>query len=272
MSRPVRVAVACVVVALSACDGPGDSRTATPFDESARRAVYDRTDLDFEAGILYKPAEGTVDGKAWTFAPLLIQEVPRPDSVGLDQPSAPTVVYYRESSTRIGGRDYSQWSYVWSYPDAESVQGIRLTVGADGFPAVYEVLHDSSGARLLFVADVLEQEARETFGARLPGRRFTVEREVEQTPDVVVGGTLESGPTPLGPFVYVWEGSRDVNTVICRCMPSRVVSIPTTATYDLEPLDPSAAPATLRELLRERAPAVEQVLRRTGETLRGSPN
>ena len=71
---------------------------------------------------------------------------------------------------------------------------------------------------------------------------------MEQAPDVVVGGLLESGPAPLGPFVYVWEQGRNVNAVICRCMPSRVISIPSTATYELAPLDPSTAPVPIQHL------------------------
>jgi len=210
--------------------------------------VYDRTDLDFEAGVLYKPAEGTAEGTAWTLAPLLIQEIrPEPDT-GIPEPPGPTIVYYHESRLKIGVREYPQWTYLWSHPDTEGAQGIRMALGEDGFPAIYEVLHDSSGARLIFVAVTLEEEAKDAFGSPLPGRRFAVERSVEQTPDVVVGGLLESGPTPLGPFVYVWEQNRNINTVICRCMPSRVISIPSTATYDLAPLDSSTAPESIQRL------------------------
>jgi len=262
MSRPRRVAFACLAAALTACTGPEDPRTTLPaLDDDSRREVYDRTDLDFESGVLYKPAEGTAEGTAWTLAPLLIQEIRPERGTEGPEPSGPTIVYYRKSSRQIGDREYTQWTYLWSHPDTESAQGIRMTLGEDGFPAIYEVLHDSSGARLIFVAVTLEEEAREAFGAPLPGRRFAVEPSVEQAPDVVVGGLLESGPAPLGPFVYLWERGRNVNTVICRCMPSRVISIPNTATYDLAPLDPRTAPETLQNLWAAHPLDLESVLR-----------
>jgi len=249
MRLPRRVASACLAVALTACTSPQVSRTPLPaLDDDSRREVYDRTDLDFEAGVLYKPAEGTAEGTAWTLAPLLIQEIRPEPSADTPDPSGPTTVYYRQSSLQIGGREYERWTYLWSHPDTESAQGIRMTLGEDGFPAIYEVLHDSSGVRLVFVDVTLEEMAKDAFGLPLPGRRFAVEPSVEQAPDVVVGGLLESGPAPLGPFVYVWEQGRNVNAVICRCMPSRVISIPKTATYELAPLDPSTAPAPVQHL------------------------
>jgi hypothetical protein len=266
--RPAgRFASAWLAVALTACTGPActgpeSSRTSLPaLDHDSRREVYDRTDLDFEAGVLYKPARGTAEGTAWTLAPLLIQEI-RPGPGGdTPDPSGPTIVYYRRSSLEIGDRDYTQWTYLWPCPGAQGAQGIRMTLGEDGFPVIYEVMHDTSGARLIFVAVALEEEARNAFGAPLPGRRFTVEPSVEQAPDVVVGGLLESGPTPLGPFVYLWERGNNVNTVICRCMPSRVISIPGTATYDLAPLDPSTAPKSIRHLWTARPLDLESGLR-----------
>jgi hypothetical protein len=250
MRLPGRAASACLAAALTACAGPEIPRTPLPaLDEDSRREVYDRTDLDFESGALYKPAEGTAEGAAWTLAPLLIQEIRREPGADTPDPSGPTTVYYRQSSLQVGGREYERWTYLWSHPDTESAQGIRMTLGEDGFPAIYEVLRDSSGARLVFVDVTLEERARDAFGSPLPGRRFAVEPSVEQAPDVVVGGLLESGPAPLGPFVYVWGRGGNVNTVICRCMPSRVISIPNTATYNLAPLDPSTAPVQIQHLV-----------------------
>ena len=262
MKLPRRAASACLVLALTACTGPEVSPPSLPaLDDEGRREVYARTDLDFEAGALYKPAEGTAEGTAWALAPLLIQEIrPGPGKDTAD-PSGPTTVYYRRSSLQIGNREYERWTYLWSHPDTESAQGIRMTLGEDGFPAIYEVLHDSSGARLVFVDVTLEEKAKDAFGSPLPGRRFAVEPSPEQVPDVVVGGLLESGPAPLGPFVYVWERDGNVNTVICRCMPSRVISIPNAATYDLAPLDPSTAPAPIQHLSTARPLDIDSELR-----------
>jgi hypothetical protein len=81
---------------------------------------------------------------------------------------------------------------------------------------------------------------------------------------------LESGPTPLGPFVYVWQEDKNVNTVICRCMPSRVTSIPTTATYDLAPLGSSTTHSPVRDLWAAQADRLETALRLTTRNLAGS--
>jgi hypothetical protein len=270
MIRPGRAALWCVAAALTACGVSERERPTSRLDDDSRREVYDRTDLDFEAGVLYKPTEGRAEEDAWTLAPLLIEESPMPGVDGADEPSGPAVVYYERTITLFAGREYAQWSYLWSYPDTGTAQGVRMTIGADGFPSIYEVLHDTSGARLFFVADALEQAATRKHGPRLPDRRFAVEPDVERAPDVVVGGTLESGPTPLGPFVYVRREDRNVNTVICRCMPSRVISIPSTATYDLEPLDPAGVPQAVAELSESRAADLDRSLRLAVEVLRGS--
>ena len=99
---------------------------ANVLDESSRREVYDRTDLDFEAGLLFRPAEGTAEGVPWTLAPLLIRETgPRADA-DVEPSPGPAIVYYTPSTVEIGGSGYSQWSYVWSDPACENAQGIRI--------------------------------------------------------------------------------------------------------------------------------------------------
>ena len=116
------------------------------------------------------------------------------------------------------------------------VQGVRLTLNSAGQPAIWEVLADSSGARLVFVSQSLEAAAAARFGKALPGRRHAIERSVEEAPEVVVARVIDDGPIAMGPIVYLSAGTRTVSTLICRCMPAQVKTLRTTATYDLLPL------------------------------------
>jgi hypothetical protein len=151
------------------------------------------------------------------------------------------VVYAHAGIVELQGREYDRRTYLWTVGPSSRAQGIRATLGSDGFPTLYEVLTDASGARLIFVAQALEEAAIGQFGDPLAGRRFTIERAVEEAPDVVVAGTLEPGPIPLGPFVYVTAPAGDVSSVICRCMESRVGAIVESLEYELVPIDELSA-------------------------------
>jgi hypothetical protein len=204
------------------------------------RAVYDRTDRDFDSAVMFRPDDSHEELPGFLMAPLIVLEN------GEAGRAAPEVSY---EQTDDG------WVYRWKDPVSGHEQGLRLTLGEDGFPLAYEALHDSSGARLLFIDIGLEEQAGERFGRPLDGRRHAVERSVEETPDVAVGGLLEPGSTPLGPFVYLWEGTHDVNVVLCRCMAPRVYDIKDSIPYGLTPYIPSStdeAPrrAALSDLLR----------------------
>jgi len=194
------------------------------------QAVYDRTDRDFESAILFRPDDSAEGSPQWLLAPLLLVQ-------NGEAGESPPVVYYEKT---VQG-----WIYRWQGPDGSPAQGARVTLGEDGFPLAYEALRDSSGARLLFVDMSLEQRAAESHGAPLPGRRFSIERSRDSAPAVAVGGLFEPGPTPLGPFVYLWEESHDVNIVLCRCMPSRVNDIVESVAYELLPFDVNTVPFEL---------------------------
>lgn len=228
LSPPIVVGLLLVIV--TGC------RDASAPHEVDLGAVYDRTDRDFESAVMFRPDDATMEDPAHTFAPLIIVENRDPKSV------PPEVTYER---TPDG------WVYRWADPVSGVVQGIRSTLGDDGFPIAYEILHDSSGVRLLFVDTMLEQRAAERYGAPLPGRRFAVERGLDETPDVAVGATYEPGATPLGPFVYLWSESYDVNVVLCRCMAPRVFDIVDSIAYTLRPhVGPGRRPLPLADSLR----------------------
>jgi hypothetical protein len=214
------------------------------LDDDERRALYDRADRSFAAGVLLKPVAVSADETETDLAPLLLQQAD-PSEFGAKRPER--VVSVLSGTVKIGTTSYEQRTYLWSHPalstgDRPVAQGVRMTLGSDGFPAIYEVLTDSSGARPIFVTTVLEDAASAEFGDPLEGRRFAIERAVEDAPDVIVPGILEPGPTPLGPFVYLTEPAHDVATLICRCMPSQVEVILDSLEYRLEPVgdhDPS---------------------------------
>ena len=100
-------------------------------------------------------------------------------------------------------------------------QGIRITLDARSQPAAWEVLTDTSGLRLIFVSQSLEAAAAAEFGKPLQGRRYAIERDLGQAPGVVVPRVVDDGPVAMGPIVYLCEGTRNVSTVICRCMPAQ---------------------------------------------------
>lgn len=230
-TRFIAVAISALVVAGVAC------REAPRTD---LRAVYDRTDRDFDSAVMFRPDDAHAELPGFLMAPLIVIENGEPGR------AAPEVSYER---TNDG------WTYRWRDPSSGRAQGVHLTLGEDGFALAYAVLADSSGARLLFVDATLEERAGERFGPPLAGRRYSLERSLEEAPDVAVGGIFEPGSTPLGPFVYLWEDTHDVNVVLCRCMPPRVFNIVDSIAYTLSPRDPATATG------REPSPSLDALLR-----------
>jgi hypothetical protein len=229
-------AAALLASFLPACAEPAPSEPR--LADGQRRQLYDRADGMFDEGNLLSPASnGSVDVN---LAPLLIRESGSGDAV-----------YVHSGSVEIDGREMPQLTYLWAQERSTTAQGFRVTMDSDGFPAIYEVLDDATGARLLFVMEALESTAIEQFGDPLAGRRFSIERPVDDAPDVVVAGLLEPGPVPLGPFVYL-NASGDVASIICRCMESRVESIADSMQYELTAIEhleglPFGVPAWLTD-------------------------
>lgn len=212
----------------------------------------------FAQGWMSKPGEAFVEDEAFTMAPLLIHatsgEAPgsSPTRIGAvtenDNGSVtvdvtrPTL-YFSKTTTNIAGQDHDQWAYAWwnavsaTDPKVASSQGFRMTLDADGSPFLWEVLADTTGARLLFVDRALEEAASAELGPPHPGRDHTLARTHEETPDVLIVRLIESGATPLGPFAYVAEDAKDIHALLCRCMPSQVDEIVGIDEYDLLPLE-----------------------------------
>lgn len=146
---------------------------------------------------------------------------------------------------RLGQRVRRQFTFVWCYAVVSGreqgaagveAQGLRVTFDSEGFPAVFEVLRDSTGLRPIFVTDFVEERAKRECGGPLPGRRFAVEPSVAAQPLTVVPRAVDRGPTPMGPWVYLAEGSHDVVNLRCRCEPLQVEQFRRVVEYQLLPL------------------------------------
>ena len=228
-----------------------------PPTAEQRTAIYERAGLFFTNAVLWKPSESwSTNSLAAKLAPLIIQEVTSTnDAADLwrDRIAGGSVlsstrsaaesrsrVFVREEKVSLNGRPHDQVSYVWSYPAGSDesphtlkAQGVRITLNSSGQPAIWEVLADTSKAAIIVVAQSLEAAAAKEFGPALPGRRFSVERSLEEAPNVVVARGIEDGPMVMGPVVYLQAGTPDVGTVICRCMAAQARELIATAEHEL---------------------------------------
>jgi hypothetical protein len=220
---------ALISVILSACGRP--TETLSP---GQREAIQARVAARFDITVLFKPADSASNNTiAVRLAPLIIQEVADTNVASLwrdqfDSGDSGLLVVSESGTIVVNGRSRDQLSYSWTYaasaPPTKSErksQGVRLTLNAAGEPVIWEVLADSSGAVIIYVAQSLELAARAEFGPPLAGRKFSLELSLADAPNAVVASVIDDGPTPMGPVVYLRKESRDVSTLICRCMASQ---------------------------------------------------
>jgi hypothetical protein len=234
--------------------------------ESARLEIYNRATLEFDSAVLFKPLDtNSPDPAALTFAPLILQETMGVEAdEARDRPgrlTAPNLVtsastnrpavYVLMQDIAVHKTPHRQFTYVWCYPlsagpnesSAHSVQGIRLTLDSEGQPAIWEILADPTGARILFVAESVEVAAATAFGTALPGRRYAIERSLSEAPETMVARVIADGP--LGPIVYLRGGTREVGTLICRCMPSQAKRLAGQSDYELRAISAKAIESLL---------------------------
>ena len=216
--------------------------------------------IEFDRAILLKPRDSD-GGLEERLAPLIVLEIAEPigqrftnagfgaarfDSQGrfrIDA-SRPTL-YTDRSRITIRNVEYEQVCYLWWFPPtrpdsaatAKTSGGVRITLGEDGFPLVWEVLGSRGEAEAIFVSASLERAAGEAFGGPLPGRRYAVERRVANDAAAPVVRVLDDGPIPMGPYIYFDAETRGVTTLLCRCMPSQVQRFVETKYYDLAPAE-----------------------------------
>jgi hypothetical protein len=127
--------------------------------------------------------------------------------------------------------------YLWSWGNGKELnRGVRLTLDSGGLPAIWEVLDDRPGVRVMFVSRSLEEKARAAFGPPPGGRQFAVEQEIALSPDVVVARVNDDGPAAMGPIVHLTAPRCEISAVICRCMPTQARQLVATKYYELKPL------------------------------------
>lgn len=218
--------------------------------------VYQRATVQFAGADFFKPAPSNATNLASTLAPLILQEAGEEAVAGASSSSFGTLtfsngmpmvrtsrpaIYSSADAFQHNRKTYAQMAYLWFYAgrapvQAVVVQGVRMTLDSSGNPVVWEVVTDHTGAELIFVAQSLEAAALAEFGKPVAGRRFSIERSLDEAPNVVVARVIEDGPVPMGPIVYIGAGTRDVSTLICRCMAAQAKKLFRTSTYELQPL------------------------------------
>lgn len=207
----------------------------------ARAAGY------FEVAWLAKPAESTsAPDFIRQLAPLIVQEAgdEARTEIGLQAGyhNLPPEVFFSVGEVLVNDQQRTQITYCWPYPtappanrNAVSAQGVRVTLDAGGRPAIWEVLADTSGAVVLFVSRSLEAAVRDELGVPLIGRHLAVERDVRDTPTVVVAGCVDDAPVTIGPIVHVQAATHDITTVICRCSATQARTLAGQRDYQLIP-------------------------------------
>ena len=256
------IATVAIVYAFLGAGGCASPRgRAADVGPQVRRRLYGRVVAEYSEAYFFKPGDRATGGLEVDLVPLIVQQVSDTDSDAVHRDwfggvqvdaaglwsvdSTRPTIYAGTSMALLNGRAYQQVVYVWVYPRMDGVvsgrrvgaQGVRITLDAEGFPIIWEVLGDDTGAAVIYIADWLEDAAAREFGAPLRRRRFAIERSIGDRPNVVVARSLAGGPVPMGPFVYLVAGTRAVSTVICRCMPSQVEQFRESAYYDLQSLE-----------------------------------
>jgi hypothetical protein len=242
---------------------------STPDSPSAQ--IYDRATNEFACANFIKPAEPPNPDASFRLAPLIIQETlaadPVKDGFGalsmsngivvLDR-SSPTV-YVHADQVEIREKPHLRFTYLWCYsadnPARDNqtlgIQGVRITADSAGSPVIWEVLADESGLDLVFAAESLEAAAKNQWGKAQSGRRFALEAARRKAPRTVVARVIADGPVPMGPIVYLQRNSRNVSTLVCRCMPAQAKSLLTSSVYHLKPIQAENSDLLL-QMLRDR--------------------
>jgi hypothetical protein len=243
----LRAGTCAVLLTLCACQLPSKQ---VPMPGSARASLDARLQKVFTNSVLYKPQPTSTGSLAFKLAPLILWELdssagetnttPFGRVTGHALPMTRPVVYTTEGEVTLHGQSHAQLTYFWVYPKSGhanklSVEGIRLTLDSAGQPVIWEVLSENAESRTTFVAESLEEAARNQYGTPLPERRYSVEGRSTSALCPMVARLVDNSSVPMGPMIYLQAQPRMITTVLCRCMPAQVKSVTTTAYYELLP-------------------------------------
>lgn len=214
-------------------------------DAAMRHRIVSRAGKTFDRAVFSKPRAGTWLGLETTFAPLIVQEI---DQEEVDSGNQAGIVYACSDHIIIGDARHDRVSYYWRWGGGGTLveksghatlswQGVRITIGLDGFPLVWEVLNSGERVAQLYVSESAEAAAKQAYGAPQQGTRFAIERSPEDMSRPVVVNVLSDGPVPMGPYIYLAQGSHEVTTILCRCSPSQMNEVVESRWYDLQPGD-----------------------------------
>jgi hypothetical protein len=231
----------------------------------ANENAYELALREFEHAAFIKPRPGSADQRLFGMAPLIVQEVSDEGSdtfsrfgrvvVGEDGELGihehRLTVYQRSEAVSLHDNAYEQLTYIWFYPgsgaDGLRWRGVRMLLGGDGCPMVFEVLSDASRTAAMFVSQSFETAVAETHGDPQPGRRHAVESAQDSKPSAVVARVLEDGPQPMGPYVYLQDRELAVTTLLCRCMSAQVNDFVSSDNYyDILPFEDLPSPLIVR--------------------------
>lgn len=253
-------AMTAVVFSYVACS----LQAGDPSVGAAKGAIiYEKAERHFQRVAFYKPGKSAADHPE-NLAPFFIVERPAVDRAvkpGIPiagfscapctcrlAPTEPTVFFGTEP-IEIGKMSFDSLIFAWFSERNEDegrvvrLSALRIVLGHDDFPIVYRVEIKERGNQggkteddWFFVTTTFEEQARDIFGAPLEGRRFSVERSLEQADNVAVPNVLEVGPIPMGPYVYLDHGGA-VTTLRCRCSASQFDEVVETLPYKLAPIE-----------------------------------
>lgn len=228
------LAFSALAIALCGC---ANARSKPVITAEVREAIYARANVEFTNAVLWKPSESSdVSSNDFRLAPIILEEAGvRQDVPDTNKPVRVSVCSYE---TTIAGRSREQWIFLCRFPapspDVRTpMRAVKITLDRAGQPVIWEILGDSTGADVIFVSQSLETAAAGAFGGPLPGRRYSVERDLAAASNTVVARVIEDGPMPMGPMIYVGQGY-DLITLICRCMPAQARELVGQRTYRLE--------------------------------------
>lgn len=224
-----------------------------------RGRIVSRASTTFDRAIFYKPRTGSWPGLEETYAPLIVQEI---SEQGVNDGDTARFVYASRDHATIGDSSHDRVSYSWrsaggGAPSRLAWQGIRITIGHDGFPLLWEVLNSAERVALVYVSESAERAAQKAYGPPQPGRRFAIEPCPGDVSRPMVVNVLPDGPVPMGPYIYLAKGSHEVTTVLCRCSPSQMNEVVEARWYDLRPGDVTEVSSGLET--QESRPLSEQL-------------
>ena len=132
-------------------------------------------------------------------------------------------VYTICESRKLGGKDHVQLTYTAWYPahprmktidlEAADIDScvLRITLDAEHAPLLYETIAACGCFHKVFVQRWVEESAQKNFGPPLKGKKYAVERVVDDSIDWEVAGLVdEPRDKPRRPVVFIKAGDHKV--------------------------------------------------------------